>query len=80
LESLDRPHTLGTDAGGAVHHHSPYDDRVVVVDADGEIEATIDTADRRLSAYIAYVDDRRGWTDLRYRETYGEILREAIDA
>jgi len=78
LESLDRPHTVGTDATGAVHHHSPYDDRVVVVDAEGTIERTVDLSDRRLSAWIAYVGDQRGWDDLRYRETFGEILSEAL--
>lgn len=78
LEALDRPHTVGTDATGAVHHHSAYDDRVVVVAADGSIERTIDLADRRLSAWIGYVDAERGWADLQYRETFGEILSEAL--
>ena len=78
LESLDRPNTLGTDATGAVHHHSAYDDRVVVVAADGSIERTVDLADRRISAWIAYVHDRRGWDSLRYRESFAEILHEAL--
>jgi hypothetical protein len=80
LESLDRPQTLGTDATGAVHHHSAYDDRVVVVAEDGRIERTFDLSDRKLSAYVAFVDDQRGWDDLRYAESFGEILREAIGA
>ena len=78
LEQLDRPNTLGTDGTGAVHHHSAYDDRVVVVAADGSIERTVDLADRRISAWIAYVDDRRGWDSLRYRESFAEILHEAL--
>ena len=78
LESLDRPQTLGTDADGAVHHHSPYDDRVVVVASDGRIEKTFDLSDRRLSAYLAFVDEQRGWDDLRYKETFGDILAEAL--
>lgn len=78
LESLDRPQTLGTDETGAVHHHSPYDDRVVVVSADGRIEKTFDLTDRRLSAYLAFVDEQRGWETLRYKETFGEILAEAL--
>jgi hypothetical protein len=80
LESLDRPQPLGTDGDGAVHHHSPYDDRVVVVDEQGRIERTFDLSDRKVSAYIAFVDEQRGWDDLRYRETFGEILMEALDA
>ena len=80
LESLDRPETLGTDATGAVHHHSAYDDRVVVVAADGAIERTFDLSGRKLSAYVAFVDENRGWENLRYAENFAAILREAIDA
>jgi len=79
LESLDRPQTLGTDAAGAVHHHSAYDDRVVVVDADGAIERTFDLSDRKLATYVAFVAEGRGWSRLHYAESFGEILREAID-
>ena len=78
LESLDRPNCLGTDAQGATHHHSPYDDRVVVVDERGDIERTVDLSDRRLSAWLAYVDEKRGWENLNYRESFGQILREAL--
>jgi hypothetical protein len=80
LELLDRPETLGTDAEGAVHHHSAYDDRVVVVAADGAIERTFDLSDRKLSAYVAFVDDQRGWSKLHFAENFAAILRGAIDA
>ena len=80
LESLDRPQTLGTDADGAVHHYSAYDDRVVVVAEDGSIERTFDTDGKRLATYVAFVDENRGWSKLHYAETFGDILREAIDA
>jgi len=80
LESLDRPNTLGTDATGATHHHSAYDDRVVVAAADGAIERTFDLSGRKLSAYVAFVGENRGWSRLHYAESFGEILREAIDA
>ena len=79
LASLDRPNCLGTDAEGAVHHHSPYDDRVVVVDERGRIERTVDLSDRRLSAWIGYVDHKRGWQSLNYRESFAEIVREALE-
>jgi hypothetical protein len=78
LEALDRPQTLGIDAQGCVHHYSPYDARVVVVDDEGTIQRTEDLADRRLATWVAYVDDKRGWADLRYAETFGDILREAL--
>ena len=79
LESLDRPVTLGTDAAGAVHHYSAYDDRVVVVATDGRIERTVDLSDRRLSAWLAYVDEKRGWQNLNYRESFAEIVAEALE-
>ena len=79
LEQLDRPNTLGTDADGCVHHHSPYDGRVVVVDERGRIERTVDLSDRRLSAWLAYVDEKRGWENLNYRESFAEIVAEALE-
>jgi len=78
LESLDRPTTLGTDAAGATHHHSAYDDRVVVVAESGAIERTFDLTDRKLATYVAFVDDQRGWDSLNYADSFGEILREAL--
>jgi hypothetical protein len=78
LEQLDRPQTLGTDATGAVHHYSAYDDRVVVVAESGQIERAEDLTDRQLSAWIAYVDDKRGWGTLNYADSFGEILLEAL--
>ena len=80
LESLDRPQTLGVDTTGAVHHHSPYDDRVVVVAQSGDIERTFDLSHRRLSAYLAFVDEQRGWADLRYADSFGQILSEALQS
>jgi hypothetical protein len=79
LESLDRPQTLGTDAEGAVHHHSAYDDRVVVVDASGAVERTFDLSDRKLATYVGFVQENRGWSKLHYAENFAQILREAID-
>ena len=78
LESLDRPQTLGTDATGAVHHHSAYDDRVVVVTESGEIETTFDLSEGSLAGFIAHVDQTRGWSNLRYAESFGDILKEAL--
>ena len=80
LEQLDRPNCLGTDAAGATHHHSPYDDRVVVVTPDGDIAHVEALGERDVEAWIAYVDEKRGWENLNYRESFGQIVREAIDA
>jgi hypothetical protein len=79
LESLDRPQTLGTDAEGAVHHHSAYDDRVVVVADDGSIERTFDLSDRKLATYVGFVQENRGWSSLNYAESFEAVLKEAID-
>jgi len=49
-----------------------------VVAADGGIERTFDLSDRRLSAYIAFVAEERGWDTLNYAETFGDVLREAL--
>jgi len=81
LDRLDRPYCLGTDADGATHHHSPYDDRVVVVAADGTIEHAVEIGDRTLAAWIGYVQEERGvWQNLNYRDSYGQILKEAFDS
>jgi hypothetical protein len=81
LQQLDRPYTLGTDAEGATHHHSPYDDKIVVVGPDGTIQHTIDVADRTLAAWIAYVQEERGaWQNLNYRDSYAEILKEGLQS
>ena len=78
LESLDRPNELGVDGEGSVHFHSPYDDRVVVVDEAGDIEETFDLSEKKLAGFIAHVDEHRGWETLRYKETFGDILAEAL--
>jgi hypothetical protein len=80
LESLpyDR-YELGVDTEGAVHHHSPRADRVIVVAADGSIEKTIDLSEQSLGTYVEFVADRRGWDgDPNYAETYGDILEAQL--
>ena len=78
LESLDRPNELGVDGEGSVHFHSSYDERVVVVDEAGDIEETFDLTGKKLAGFIAHVDEHRGWETLRYKETFGEVLAEAL--
>ena len=51
---------------------------VVVVSEAGDIERTVDLSDRRLSAWLAYVDEKRGWQNLNYRESFAEIVAEAL--
>lgn len=78
----DLPHDryqVGVDSTGARHYHSARADRVVVV-ADGAAEQTVDLSaeDRRISGWIGYVGNERGWSELNYVETFGELLLEAF--
>jgi hypothetical protein len=80
LQRLDRPYRLGTDADGATHHHSPYDDRVVVVGPDGAIEHVEALGGRDIETWVASVHDRRaGWQNLNLRDSYDEIVNEAFN-
>lgn len=80
LESLDRPETLGVDKHGCVHHYSPYDDRVVVVNESGTVTRVETLANRDLSEWVGYVADRRGWADLRYARSLADFLQERLSA
>jgi hypothetical protein len=81
LQQLDRPYYLGTDADGAVHHHSPYDDRVVVVGPDGTIEHVEALDGRDIETWVDFIRDRRaGWQNLNLRDSYGEIVNEAFES
>jgi len=81
LDQLDRPYVLGTDADGATHHHSPYDDRVVAVGPDGGIEHVEALDGRDVETWVKFIRDRRaGWRNLNLRDSYGQILTEAFDS
>jgi hypothetical protein len=81
LDQLDRPYCLGTDSTGATHHHSPYDDRVVVVATDGGIEHVEALGGRDIDTWVAFVRDRRaGWRNLNLRDSYGQILKEGLQS
>jgi hypothetical protein len=81
LQRLDRSYCLGTDAEGATHHHSPYDDRVVVVGPDGTIEHVEALDGRDIETWVKFIRDHRaGWRNLNLRDTYGEILNEGLDS
>lgn len=74
--------TLGVDGDGSVHHFSRIADRVVVCDSAGAIEQIVDLSDdsRNLSGWVAFVAERRGWDDLNYADSFGDILSEALQA
>jgi uncharacterized protein YllA (UPF0747 family) len=56
------PTTFGVDGAGAAHHHDEWNDRVAVIEADGEVHHH-DLDGRDLEEWIAYVASERGWTD-----------------
>jgi len=79
LQRLDRSNCLGTDDEGCVHHHSPYDRRVVVVDDRGDITHVEALGAREIDEWIDYVAAERGWETLNYRESFAEIVAEALE-
>ena len=56
---------IGIDAEGARHEIDPTT-RTVFVHRAGDVEHTEALGERDFSEWVAYVDERRGWDDLRY--------------
>lgn len=71
---------LGVDCAGATHRLDPTG-RVVYVVQDGAVELTTSIRERGLSAWVAFVRERRGWDDLFYDERpTGAWLADALTA
>jgi len=70
---------LGVDEAGSTHYVSRIDDAVAVVDADGTIERRQPLDGRPLSVWIEYVESERGWADLRYADSLGDLIADALD-
>jgi len=77
LTASDTIH-LGTDTTGSDHYHSRIHNQVAVITHHG-VERSVDLTDRTLASWIAYVDTKRGWATINYRESFGEILRDALE-
>lgn len=70
---------LGVDEAGSTHYFSRIADTVVVVGTDGALEQRQELGDRPLSAWIDYVEAERGWTDLRYADSLGDLIADALE-
>jgi hypothetical protein len=65
-DSTDLPRGLiGVDAEGARHEIDPTT-RTVFVHRAGDVEHTEALEGRAIREWVAYVDEQRGWDDLRY--------------
>lgn len=69
---------LGVDGEGSTHYYSRIADAVAVQAPSGTVERRESLEDRQLATWIAYVDDKRGWSELNYAESFGDILLEAL--
>jgi hypothetical protein len=56
---------IGLDAEGGVHEIDPTT-RTVYVRGHDSVEHTEALGERDVSEWVAYVDEQRGWNDLRY--------------
>jgi hypothetical protein len=69
---------LGIDDTGAEHYYSRIAHTVVVID-DATVEQREELDDRRLETWIDYVDAERGWGELRYAESFADIVADALE-
>ena len=67
LEIVRRKPVVGIDGEGSTHHFHAVRRRIYVV-TDDEIEVTQHIGERHLKEWIDYVDEKRGWQDLRYSD------------
>ena len=67
LEIVRRKPIVGIDAEGSTHHFDAIRRRIYVV-TDHEIEVTEFIGERHLKEWNGYVDEQRGWQDLRYSD------------
>lgn len=70
---------LGVDEAGSTHYFSRIADTIVVVDVDGTVEQRQDIGDRPLSEWIDYVEAERGWEDLRYADSLGDLIADGLE-
>ena len=69
---------LGTDGEHASHYYSRRINTVFIEEKAGRTIKQ-DLGDRQLSTWVAYVAEERGWDDLRYAESFVEVLADALE-
>ena len=70
---------IGVDEAGETHYVSRIADIVVVVNTDGTVEQQQEPGDRPLPEWIDYVEAERGWVDLRYADSLGDLIVDALE-
>lgn len=77
---------LGRDHEGVYHYWSIYHQTVVVIDVDERDLATVhipgetgDSGIAQLGDWVRYVDEERGWTDVYFADSLGDLLTEALE-
>ena len=79
-DSTVRRGLIGLDADDGVHELDPETRTVHVRGHDG-VEHVEALGERDIEEWIAYVDGRRGWADLRYTSTpFGDVVEAAARA
>ena len=76
---------LGRDNNGVYHYWSIYHQTVVVIDTDTREVATVripgDTGEsdiEKLGDWVRYTDQKRGWSELYWAESLGDMLVETL--
>ena len=69
---------LGTDSEHASHYYSRITNTVFIETATGQAIKQ-ELGDKKLSTWVTYVADERGWDDLRYAESFVEILADTLE-
>ena len=69
---------LGIDGDHARHYYSRLTNTVFIEETTGQAVKQ-ELGDRKLSTWVTYVADERGWIDLRYAESFVEILANSLE-
>jgi len=69
---------LGTDSEHANHYYSRLTNTIFIEDTTGDAIKQ-ELGDRKLSTWVTYVAEERGWIYLRYAESFVEILADSLE-
>jgi hypothetical protein len=69
----------GTDEDGADHIYCTIDERVIVVDAQGDREHVEHLNGRSIHEWMTFVATKRGWSSQYLVESFGDFLENTVD-
>lgn len=70
----------GTDTDGADHIYRTIDETVHVITPNGDREHVEQLNGRSIHEWMAFVDDKRGWSDQYLAESFGKTLNHAVNS